>query len=120
MPARYRWVALSNTSLAVFMSAVDGSIVIIALPAIFRLLAAGAVLLAAFVGIERMVRDPLFQLSLFRIRAFTAGNVAGLAVSIARGGLQFMLIIWLQGIWLPLSCLAFARNTTAAVRPIPR
>ena len=44
----------------------------------------------------------MFQLSLFRIRAFTAGNLAGLAVSIARGGLQFMLIIWLQGIWLPL------------------
>ena len=44
----------------------------------------------------------MFQLSLFRIRAFTVGNLAGLAVSIARGGLQFMLIIWLQGIWLPL------------------
>ena len=44
----------------------------------------------------------MFQLSLFRIRAFTAGNLAGLAVAIARGGLQFMLIIWLQGIWLPL------------------
>ena len=71
-------------------------------PVVLSLLAAGVVLLAAFVGIERMVRDPLFQLSLFRIRAFTAGNVAGLAVSIARGGLQFMLIIWLQGIWLPL------------------
>ena len=81
MPARYRWVALSNTSLAVFMSAVDGSIVIIALPAIFRLLAAGAVLLAAFVGIERMVRDPLFQLSLFRIRAFTAGILVAGPVS---------------------------------------
>jgi len=48
------------------------------------------------------VDEPLFQLSLFRIRAFTAGNVAGFAVAIARGGLQFMLIIWLQGIWLPL------------------
>ena len=44
----------------------------------------------------------MFQLGLFRIRAFAAGNVAGLAAAIARGGLQFMLIIWLQGIWLPL------------------
>ena len=44
----------------------------------------------------------MIQLSLFRIRAFTAGNVAAFAASIARGGLQFMLIIWLQGIWLPL------------------
>jgi MFS family permease len=71
-------------------------------PRVFGLLAAGVVLLAAFVVIERKVAEPLFQLSLFRIRAFTAGSVAGLAVAIARGGLQFMLIIWLQGIWLPL------------------
>ena len=71
-------------------------------PAVFGLLAGGAVLLAAFVVIETKVAEPMFQLSLFRIRAFTAGNVAGFAVSIARGGLQFMLIIWLQGIWLPL------------------
>ena len=62
----------------------------------------GAGLLAAFVVIETRVAAPMFQLSLFRIRAFTAGNMAGLPVSIARGGLQFMLIIWLQGIWLPL------------------
>ena len=52
--------------------------------------------------VETRIPEPMFQLSLFRIRAFTAGNLAGLAVSIARGGLQFMLIIWLQGIWLPL------------------
>jgi MFS family permease len=44
----------------------------------------------------------MFRLTLFKIREFTAGNVAGLLVSIARGGIQFMLIIWLQGIWLPL------------------
>jgi MFS family permease len=40
--------------------------------------------------------------SLFRVRAFAAGNLAGLAISVARGGLQFILVIWLQGIWLPL------------------
>jgi len=71
-------------------------------PAVVGSLAGGVLLLAAFVVIETRVAEPLFQLSLFRIRAFTAGNVAGLASSIARGGLQFMLIIWLQGIWLPL------------------
>jgi MFS family permease len=71
-------------------------------PAIFGSLAAGALLLAAFVVIEGKVAEPMFQLSLFRIRAFAAGNAASLAASIARGGLQFMLIIWLQGIWLPL------------------
>jgi MFS family permease len=71
-------------------------------PEVAGLLAAGVLLLVAFVMIERKVADPMFQLGLFRIRAFTAGNIAGLAVAIARGGLQFMLIIWLQGIWLPL------------------
>jgi MFS family permease len=71
-------------------------------PAVFGLLAGGVILLAVFVVIEKSVRDPMFQLSLFRIRAFTAGNAASLAASIARGGLQFVLIIWLQGIWLPL------------------
>ena len=62
----------------------------------------GVALLAAFAFIETRTKDPMFQLSLFRIRAFTAGNLAGLLVSIARGGMQFVLIIWLQGIWLPL------------------
>ena len=71
-------------------------------PLVLVLLAGGLGLLAAFGLIEARVSDPMFQPSLFRIRAFTAGNIAGLAVSIARGGLQFMLIIWLQGIWLPL------------------
>ncbi len=71
-------------------------------PAIFGALAAGLLLLAAFVVIEERVEDPMFDLSLFRIRAFTAGSVAGFIAAIARGGLQFMLIIWLQGIWLPL------------------
>jgi MFS family permease len=65
-------------------------------------LAGGVALLVVFSLIETRVAEPMFQLSLFRIRAFTAGSLAGLATAIARGGLQFMLIIWLQGIWLPL------------------
>jgi MFS family permease len=71
-------------------------------PKVAGLLATGVLLLVAFAVIESKIAEPMFQLSLFRIRAFTAGNIAGLAVAIARGGLQFMLIIWLQGIWLPL------------------
>jgi MFS family permease len=62
----------------------------------------GVVLLTVFAIIETRIAEPMFQLGLFRIRAFAAGNLAGLLVSIARGGLQFILIIWLQGIWLPL------------------
>jgi MFS family permease len=60
----------------------------------------GVALLVAFCFIELRVTQPMFDLKLLRIRAFAAGNVATLLASIARGGLQFMLIIWLQGIWL--------------------
>jgi MFS family permease len=62
----------------------------------------GAALLVAFGIIESKIPEPMFRMSLFRIRAFAAGNAASLMGSIARGGLQFMLVIWLAGIWLPL------------------
>jgi MFS family permease len=71
-------------------------------PVVLGELIGGVVLLAVFGVIETRVAEPMFRLGLFKIRAFTAGNIAGLLVSIARGGIQFMLIIWLQGIWLPL------------------
>ncbi len=71
-------------------------------PEVIGLLVGGALLLGAFVVIETRIADPMFQLALFRIRAFTAGNIAGFVMALSRGGLQFMLIIWLQGIWLPL------------------
>ena len=61
-----------------------------------------SLLLALFVWIELHVPDPMFRLELFKIRIFAAGNISGFLARIARGGLQFMLIIWLQGIWLPL------------------
>jgi EmrB/QacA subfamily drug resistance transporter len=62
----------------------------------------GLLLLTAFVFVEQRVDNPMFRLSLFRIRMFTMGNLSNLFASMAQGGLQFMLIIWLQGIWLPL------------------
>jgi len=62
----------------------------------------GAAMLAVFCLIELHISEPMFQLRLFRIRAFAAGNIASLLGSIARGGLQFMLVLWLAGIWLPL------------------
>jgi MFS family permease len=71
-------------------------------PFVLGMIVGGVVLLAAFVFIEQRVRAPMFRINLFRIRAFAAGNVAGLLASVARGGLMLMLTIWLQGIWLPL------------------
>jgi MFS family permease len=73
-------------------------------------LGGGVLLLIAFCVAETRVREPMFHLGLFRIRAFAAGNLAALLISIARGGLQFMLIIWLQGIWLPLHGYDFERT----------
>ena len=71
-------------------------------PLVLAGLTAGVALLALFVFVESRVPQPMFRLSLFRNRAFAAGNAASLLASVARGGMQFMLIIWLQGIWLPL------------------
>ncbi|MGP8161791.1 MAG: MFS transporter [Candidatus Dormibacteria bacterium] len=70
-------------------------------PFVLWMMAGGVALLAGFAFIETRVKDPMFRLSLFRIRAFTFGNLAQFLGSIGRGGLMFMLMIWFQGIWLP-------------------
>ncbi|HEV2457457.1 MAG TPA: MFS transporter [Ktedonobacterales bacterium] len=71
-------------------------------PFVLGAIGLGVALLLFFIWIELHVADPMFRLELFKIRMFTAGNIAGFLSGLARGGLQFMLIIWLQGIWLPL------------------
>jgi MFS family permease len=76
-------------------------------PVVLTGLIGGVALLAVFCVIETRVASPMFDLHLMRIRAFAAGVGATLLAAIARGGLQFMLIIWLQGIWLPLHGYAF-------------
>ena len=76
-------------------------------PRVVGAMVAGLALLATFVVIEMRADDPMFRLSLFRIRAFSFGNIATLLASLGRGGLMFMLIIWLQGIWLPLHGYSF-------------
>jgi MFS family permease len=70
-------------------------------PRVLVLMACGFATLAAFAVIESRVADPMFRLPLFKIRAFTFGTLSTFLSSVARGGLMFMLIIWLQGIWLP-------------------
>ncbi len=71
-------------------------------PVVLTGLLGGAAVLVLFGIVETKIAEPMFRMSLFRIRAFAAGNAASLMGSIARGGLQFMLVIWLAGIWLPL------------------
>ena len=70
-------------------------------PFVLATLLGGVALLVGFCLIELRVEEPMFHLELFRIRAFAAGNLAALLAAVGRGGLQFILIIWLQGIWLP-------------------
>jgi MFS family permease len=70
----------------------------------------GIAILGLFVFIETRAPQPMFRLNLFKIRAFTAGNIAGLLGALGRGGLQFMLIIWLQGIWLPQHGYSFSQT----------
>jgi MFS family permease len=79
-------------------------------PVVLGEIIGGCFLLVIFVFIETHIADPMFRLGLFKIREFTAGNMAGLLVSIARGGIQFMLIIWLQGIWLPLHGYSYSQT----------
>ena len=76
-------------------------------PLVLTGLIGGPLLLVIFCIIETKVEAPMFDLHLMKIRAFVAGTSATLLAAIARGGLQFMLIIWLQGIWLPLHGYAY-------------
>ncbi len=79
-------------------------------PKVIAALSGGVLLLAVFVAIERRVTHPMFNMALFRIRAFAFGNVATLLAGIGRGGLMFILIIWLQGVWLPQHGYSFANT----------
>ena len=76
-------------------------------PVVLGAIGAGVLLLVAFYVIERRVDQPMVDVRLFSSAAFGMGNLAGLMASVGRGGLQFMLIIWLQGIWLPLHGYSF-------------
>jgi MFS family permease len=76
-------------------------------PVVLSGLIGGAALLTAFCVIELRVRTPMFDLRLLKIRSFSTGAAAALLASISRGGMQFMLIIWLQGIWLVLHGYSF-------------
>jgi MFS family permease len=115
-PAKVDW--LGNVTFAVGLSALlagitygiqpyGGSSTGWTNPWVVAGLVGGVLLLVAFCVVETRVPDPMFRLGLFRNRAFALGNLAGLLSSMGRGGLQFMLIIWLQGIWLPLHGYSF-------------
>jgi len=83
-------------------------------PSVLIEFAVGIVGLVGFVVAEMFVKEPLFNLRLFRIWPFTAGNLAGLLAALARGGLQFMVIIWLQGIYLPMHGISYANTPLIA------
>ncbi len=79
----------------------------------------GLALLIIFVCVETKVTEPLFRISLFRIRAFAMGNIANLMLALSRGGMQFMLIIWLQGVWLPLHGYSYSQTPLwAGIYPV--
>ncbi len=79
-------------------------------PTVLTLIFGGIGVLIVFCIIETKVSEPMFRLSLFKIRPFTAGNMASLLSSLGRGGLMFILIIWLQGIYLPIHGYSFERT----------
>ena len=79
-------------------------------PRVIVLLSGAAISFIVFAIAEQRVAEPMFRLPLFRIRAFTFGTLSTFLSAVARGGLMFMLIIWLQGIWLPEHGYSFERT----------
>ncbi len=77
-------------------------------PFVLTMIFGGVAILILFGFIETKVKEPMFRIPLFRIRAFAAGNGANLLASLSRGGLMFIIIMWLQGIWLPQHGYAFS------------
>jgi len=119
IPARIDW--LGNALFAIGLVALLTGIVYSLLPYgghptgwtspfVLSAVIGGIAVLVLFGWVETKVPQPMFRLGLFRIRAFTAGNIAGLLGALGRGGLQFMLIIWLQGIWLPQHGYSFSQT----------
>ncbi len=119
IPAKIDW--LGNALFAIGLIAVLTGIVYSLLPYgghptgwtnpyVLTAIFGGIAVLILFAWVETRVPQPMFHLNLFKIRAFTCGNIAGLLAALGRGGLQFMLIIWLQGIWLPQHGYGFART----------
>jgi MFS family permease len=119
IPARIDW--LGNTLFAAGLISVLTGIVYSLLPYgghatgwtnpyVLAAISGGIALLVLFAWVETKVAAPMFRLSLFRVRAFTAGNITGLLAALGRGGIQLMLIIWLQGIWLPQHGYSFSQT----------
>jgi MFS family permease len=79
-------------------------------PLVRSALVGGVLVLVLFVWVETKVKAPMFHVQLFKIRPFASGTVASLMASLGRGGLMFILVIWLQGIWLPEHGYSFART----------
>jgi MFS family permease len=79
-------------------------------PFVLSMIIGGVIVLIVFGLVETKVAEPMFRLSLFKIRAFAAGNLANLMMGLGRGGMQFTLIIWLQGIWLPRHGYSFSQT----------
>jgi MFS family permease len=129
IPAKIDW--LGNTLFAVGLISVLTGIVYSLLPYgghptgwtnpwVLTGIFGGIVVLVLFCWVETKVTAPMFRLGLFKVRAFTAGNIAGMLGALGRGGIQFMLIIWLQGIWLPQHGKSFAETPLwAGISMIP-
>ena len=129
IPAKIDW--LGNTLFAVGLISMLTGIVYSLLPYgghptgwtnpyVLTAIFGGIAVLVLFAWVETKVPAPMFRLSLFRIRAFTAGNIAGMLGALGRGGIQFMLIIWLQGIWLPQHGFSFSQTPLwAGISMIP-
>jgi MFS family permease len=61
------------------------------------MMAFGGLMLVGFVYVELNVKSPMMDLSLFKIRAFTAGMLSNMLASVSRGAVLLVLVFYLQG-----------------------
>jgi EmrB/QacA subfamily drug resistance transporter len=98
--ARIDWVgniAFAGGLVALLLGVTLGALGQIPDPEAIGLAIAGLALLAAFVAIEFRETSPMLDLSLFRIREFSASASATLLNALARGAFTFILVFYLQG-----------------------
>ncbi|BFH73809.1 MFS transporter [Sulfurisphaera javensis] len=78
-------------------------------PYVIASISTGVALFILFLYIETKVKDPMFRIELFKVRAFTMASLSILFAQIAFGGLQLMLVLLLQAIWLPLHGIPYSQ-----------
>jgi MFS family permease len=89
--------ALSGGMLFLLIGITFGSFQIIDGSVSFVFVVAGTCLIALFYFVEKKVSQPMFDLSLFKIKLFTSSNITVFLNALARGAFTLVMVFYLQG-----------------------